>query len=131
MTEPHRFTSIMNCLTRITRQIVQQTSSYSHGQTYVVPLLMAVLPGIDLNDLQKTIVTLDFYNAIFKLIICVDCSSAIHIRNDLTEVRLNFNLKKNIHIFLLILIYRLKKKYVYRQQNLKILLLNFSIEYFK
>ncbi len=91
MTEPHRFTSIMNCLTRITRQIVQQTSSYSQGQTYVVPLLMAVLPGIDLNDLQKTIVTLDFYNAIFKLIICVDCSSAIHIRNDLAEVRLNFN----------------------------------------
>jgi hypothetical protein len=51
---------------------------------------MAVLPGIDLNDLKKATVTLDFYNAMFKLIICVDCSSAIHIRNDLTDVRWNF-----------------------------------------
>jgi proteasome activator subunit 4 len=51
---------------------------------------MAVLPGIDLNDFKKATVTLDFYNAMFKLIICVDCSSAIDIRNDLTDVRWNF-----------------------------------------
>jgi len=86
MTEPHRFTSIMNCLTRITRQIVRQTSSYSHGQTFVIPLLMAALPGIDLNDFKKTSATLEFYNAIFKVIICVDCSSAVYTRNDLTEI---------------------------------------------
>ena len=83
MTEPHCFTSIINCLTSITRQLVRQTSTYSHGQTYIIH-------GIDLNDYKKTIVTLDFYNAIFKLIICVDCSSAIHIRNDLTEVKSYF-----------------------------------------
>ncbi len=82
MAEPHRFTSIMNCLIRLTRQIVRQT--------YVIPVLMAVLPGIDLNDFKKATVTLDFYNAMFKLIICVDCSSAIDIRNDLTDVRWNF-----------------------------------------
>ena len=76
MTEPH-------CLTSITRQVVRQTSTYSNGQTYIIP-------GIDLNDYKKTIVTLDFYNAIFKLIICVDCSSVIHIRNDLTEVKYYF-----------------------------------------
>ncbi|CAF3884238.1 unnamed protein product [Rotaria sordida] len=86
MTEPHRFTSIMICLTRIARQIVRQTPTYSQGQTYVIPLLMAILPGIDLNDFEKTSVTLDFYNAIFKIIICVDCSSAIQTRNDLTEI---------------------------------------------
>ena len=90
MTEPHRFTSIINCLTSITRQLVRQTSTYSDGQTYIIPLLISVLPGIDLNDYKKTIVTLDFYNAIFKIIICVDCSSAIHIRNDLTEVKFLF-----------------------------------------
>ncbi|CAF4938860.1 unnamed protein product, partial [Rotaria sp. Silwood1] len=84
--EPHRFTSIMTCLTRITRQLVRQTSCYSQGQTYVLPLIMSVLPGIDLNDFKKTLVTLEFLDTIFMLITCVDCSSAIHIRNDLTEM---------------------------------------------
>ncbi|CAF3730398.1 unnamed protein product [Rotaria sp. Silwood1] len=83
--EPHRFTSIMTCLTRITRQLVRQTSCYSQGQTYVLPLITSVLPGIDLNDFKKTLVTLEFLDTIFMLITCVDCSSAIHIRNDLTE----------------------------------------------
>ncbi|CAF3626445.1 unnamed protein product [Rotaria sp. Silwood1] len=84
--EPHRFTSIMTCLTRITRQLVRQTSCYSQGQTYVLPLITSVLPGIDLNDFKKTLVTLEFLDTIFMLITCVDCSSAIHIRNDLTEM---------------------------------------------
>lgn len=86
MTEPHRFTSIITCLAGMTRQIVRQTSDFSHGQTFVVPLLLSVLPGIDSNDQQKTTVTFQFLNAILKLIICVDCSSAIHTRNDLSDV---------------------------------------------
>jgi proteasome activator subunit 4 len=85
--EPHRFMSIMNCLKHIARQIVQQTSSYSQGQVYVLPLLMSVLPGIDLNDFKKSLVTLEFLDIMFILITCVDCSSAVNTRNDLTEVR--------------------------------------------
>ncbi|CAF5150636.1 unnamed protein product, partial [Rotaria sp. Silwood1] len=69
----------------MTRQLVRQTSSYSCGQTYILPLLMSILPGIDLNDFEKTSVTLDFFDAIFMLISCIDCSSAVHIRNDLNE----------------------------------------------
>lgn len=89
MTEPHRFTSIISCLTHIARQIVQQTSSYSQGQIYVLPLLKSVLPAIDLNDTEKTSVTLKFLDTILMLITCVDCSSAVATRTDLTEVRLN------------------------------------------
>ncbi len=100
MTEPHRFTSIMTCLTHIARQIVQQTPSYSQGQTYVLPLLMSVLPGIDLNDFEKTSVTLEFLETILMLITCVDCSSAVNTRNDLTEVKFNFNFGKNILIII-------------------------------
>ncbi|CAF5080888.1 unnamed protein product, partial [Rotaria sp. Silwood1] len=70
----------------MTRQLVRQTSSYSRGQTYILPLLMSILPGIDLNDFEKTSVTLDFFDAIFMLISCIDCSSAVHIRNDLNEI---------------------------------------------
>jgi proteasome activator subunit 4 len=91
MTEPHRFTAIMTCLTRIARQIVQQTPSYSQGQIYVLSLLMSVLPGIDLNDMDKTSVTFDFLNTILMVITCVDCSSAVNTRNDLTEVRFNLD----------------------------------------
>ncbi|CAF4684970.1 unnamed protein product [Rotaria sp. Silwood1] len=83
--EAHRFTSLMHCLKRMTRQLVRQTSSYFQGQTYILPLLMSVLPGIDLNDIEKTSMTLDFFDAIFMLISCVDCSSAVHTRNDLNE----------------------------------------------
>ena len=77
----------MNCLKHIARQMVQQTSSYSYGQTYVIPLLMSVLPAIDLNDTDKTFATLDFLETILSLITCMDCSSAVNTRNDLTEVR--------------------------------------------
>ncbi|CAF4659701.1 unnamed protein product [Rotaria sp. Silwood1] len=86
MSEPHRFTSIMTCLASIARQIVRQAPYFSQGQTYVIPLLMAVLPGIDSNDFKKTAVTFQFLNAILMLVTCVDCSSAVHTRNDLTEM---------------------------------------------
>jgi hypothetical protein len=127
MTEPHRFTAIMTCLTYIARQIVQQTSSYSQGQIYVLPLLMSVLPGIDLNDFEKTSVTLNFLNIILMVITCVDCSSAVNTRNDLTDVRYHVRFDK---IYLCSYFRRLKKKYVYQQHNSKILSMNFSIEYF-
>ncbi|CAF1412458.1 unnamed protein product, partial [Adineta steineri] len=86
MTEPHRFTSIITCLTHIARQIVQQTPSYSQGQIYVLPLLISVLPGIDLNDFKKTSVTLELLDIILMQITCIDCSSAVNIRTDLTEI---------------------------------------------
>jgi hypothetical protein len=76
----------MHCLAGIAREIVHQ----SQGQLYVLPLLMCVLPGIDSNDFEKTSVTLEFLNAILALVTCVDCSSTVYIRNDLTEVRIQF-----------------------------------------
>lgn len=86
MTEPHRFTSIITCLASMTRQIVRQTPEFSQGQTFVIPLLMSVLPGIDSNDFRKTSVTFQFLNSMLLLITCVDCSSAVHTRNDLSEI---------------------------------------------
>lgn len=96
MTEPHRFTSVITCLAGMTRQIVQQTPNFSQGQTFVLPLLMSVVPGIDPNDFKKTSVTFQFLNAMLMLITCVDCSSAVNTRNDLNEVRLILkSIKKN------------------------------------
>ncbi|CAF4597649.1 unnamed protein product, partial [Rotaria sp. Silwood2] len=75
----------MKCLPGIARQLVRQTPNYSEGQIYVLPLMMSVLPGIDSNDFEKIVVTLEVLDAILKLVPCVDCSSAVHTRNDLTE----------------------------------------------
>ncbi|CAF2670625.1 unnamed protein product [Rotaria sp. Silwood2] len=86
MTEPDRFTLIMKCLPGIVRQIVRQTPTYSEGQTYVLPLLMSVLPGIDSNDFRKKEVTFEVLDAILKLVPCVDCSSTVYKRTDLTEI---------------------------------------------
>lgn len=86
MTEPHRFTSIVSCLTGMARQIVRQTPDFPQAQTHVIPLLLAVLPGIDSNDMEKTAVTYEFLNAMLMLISCVDCSSALQTRADLSEV---------------------------------------------
>lgn len=86
LTEPHRFTSILFCLIRIVPEIVSPTLTFPQSQTYVLPLLIAVLPGIDSNDLEKTSVTLLFLTTMLAGIICVDCSSAIQTRRDLTEV---------------------------------------------
>jgi proteasome activator subunit 4 len=72
----------------MTRQIVQQTPNFSQGQMFALPLLMSVLPGIDSNDLKKTSVTFQFLNATLMLVTCVDCSSAIHTRTGLSEVRI-------------------------------------------
>lgn len=66
----------MNCLQRIARQLVQQTDSYNEGQLYVLPLLISVLPAIDLNDIEKTYSTLDFIESIVCQITFIDCSSA-------------------------------------------------------
>ncbi|CAF1351670.1 unnamed protein product, partial [Rotaria sordida] len=86
ITEPGRFTLIMKCLPGIICQIVRQTSNYSEGQTYVLTLMMSILPCIDSNDFEKIAVTLEVLDAILKLVPCIDCSSAIHTRNDLTEI---------------------------------------------
>ena len=52
---------------------------------------MALTLRIDSNDFKKTAVTFQFLNAILMLVTCVDCSSAVHTRNDLTEVNRIFN----------------------------------------
>jgi proteasome activator subunit 4 len=57
---------------------------------------MSVLPGIDLNDMEKTLVTLEFLDTILVVIICVDCSSAVNSRDDLTEVKFYLSFEKKM-----------------------------------
>ena len=53
LTEPHKFTVAVKCLSSMARSLVRPGPSCQAGPTYVVLLLTAVLPGIDSNDPHK------------------------------------------------------------------------------
>ena len=68
------------CLKSLSRQISEENGNE------IIELLLSILSEINLNDLERTILLLEFFDTIFRLITFIDCSSAISIRKDLTEV---------------------------------------------
>lgn len=60
-------------------------ADYPQGPTHVVPLLMGALPGLDPNDIKKTLVSLHFILIFSWMVPYVDCSSACEYWDDLTE----------------------------------------------
>lgn len=68
------------CLKSLSRQISEENPNE------IIPLLLSILSEINLNDLERTLLLLEFFDTIFQLITFIDCSSAISIRKDLTEV---------------------------------------------
>lgn len=59
--------------------------NYPEGPTHVIPLLMALLPGIDPNDVRKSYVTFNFIVHFLNMIPIVDSSKAHQFYSDLTE----------------------------------------------
>lgn len=89
VTEPHRLTATLQCAVSIGRSLVRGGKYYAEGPSHVIPLLMASLPGIDSNDCKKSVVTFQFISTFVTLLPLVDCTSAIEIRDDLTEAEYN------------------------------------------
>lgn len=58
---------------------------YPEGPTHVIPLLTAILPGIDPNDLFKTFITFRFIARVISMCPLIDSSEASKHYNDLTE----------------------------------------------
>ena len=84
--EPHRYTSMLACLVSVPREIVKYNPNYVfQAQSQVITLLISVLPGIDINDLNKFILTFQFLTNILNSVVVCDCSPAVMIRSDLTE----------------------------------------------
>lgn len=54
-------------------------------QTHVIPLLSAVLPGLDNNDAKKCLISFQFLASVLASVPIVDCTPALNIRDDLTE----------------------------------------------
>ena len=54
-------------------------------QSHVIPLLTAILPGLDSNDTKKCLISFQFLASILSSIPVVDCTPAVNLRDDLTE----------------------------------------------
>ena len=75
VTEPHKLTASLYSVLSVARCLVQKSKFYPDGQTHVLPLLFSVLPGIDTNDMRKSMITFQFISTFASLVPFVDCSA--------------------------------------------------------
>ena len=77
--EPYQIHATLSAIAFVARPLVTGGDEYHFptGQTHVIPLLRAILPGIDTNDLSKTQCTCQCLSAIFSLVPIVDCTPAL------------------------------------------------------
>lgn len=54
-------------------------------QSHVIPLLIAVLPGLDGNDTKKCLIAFQFLASVLSSIPIVNCTQALEVRDDLSE----------------------------------------------
>ncbi|XP_055031264.2 proteasome activator complex subunit 4B isoform X1 [Misgurnus anguillicaudatus] len=86
LTEPHQLTATLSCMIGVARSLLSGGRHYPEGPAHVLPLLMRALPGVDPNDFSKCMITFQFIATFTTLVPLVDCSSALHEKNDLTEM---------------------------------------------
>jgi proteasome activator subunit 4 len=87
LVEPHRYTSILSCLVSVARELATfNPNNLVQTQIHVIPLLCAVLPGLDTNDSHKCILTMQFISNVLNCLIVCDCSPAPNYRFDLTDI---------------------------------------------
>jgi hypothetical protein len=60
----------------IFRSLVYPGPFYREGPTHVIPLMLATLPGIDPNDMRKSMTTFQFISTFATLVPIVDSSRA-------------------------------------------------------
>ncbi|MGH0134628.1 UNVERIFIED_CONTAM: hypothetical protein FKN15_023543 [Acipenser sinensis] len=85
LTEPHQLTATLSCVIGVARSLVSGGKRFPEGPKHMLPLLMRALPGVDPNDFSKCMITFQFIATFSTLVPLVDCSSAVHERDDLTE----------------------------------------------
>lgn len=85
VTEPHKLTASLFSVVGVSRCLVTYCPEYPEGQTHVLPLLFATLPGIDTNDLRKSMVTFQYISTFATFIPFVNNSVEAASLNDLSE----------------------------------------------
>jgi len=85
VTEPHKLTASLYSVLSVARCLVLKTKQYPDGQTHVLPLLFSVLPGIDTNDMRKSMITFQYISTFAALVPFVDHSNYVNEHPDLSE----------------------------------------------
>ena len=88
LTEPHRLIACLHCLAAVARPMLSNHRWFPEGRSHLLPILNLCLPGIDSNDMKKTMATFQIMSCLVNLVPLVDCSRAVHIRSDLSNVRM-------------------------------------------
>lgn len=83
--EPHRLIPLMKAVGQVSGSMLSYPKHYPEGPTHVLRLLNQCIPGIDPNDLKKTITTMQMVSTLCCLVPIVDCSEALECRTDLSE----------------------------------------------
>ncbi|CAJ0582017.1 unnamed protein product, partial [Mesorhabditis spiculigera] len=87
VTEPHRLTQALNCLLSSSLSLIRDKPTTPDGlshRSHCLVLIQELLPGIDVNDMRKSVLTFQVLAMFVTLIPMSDCSMAVHVRNDLT-----------------------------------------------
>ena len=100
LTEPHRLIACLHCVVAVARQMISSHKWYPEGRSHVIPLLNLSLPGIDPNDIKKSLVTFQLISTLVSLVPLRDCSEAPFVRTDLTEVTIHSALFTPVLLFL-------------------------------
>jgi len=85
LTEPHRLSACLQCVVAVSRCMLSNPHWYPEGRSHVIPLLTFSLPGIDPNDIKKSLMTFHLISSFSSLVPIVDCSSATPHVKDITE----------------------------------------------
>ncbi|PAV61364.1 hypothetical protein WR25_26372 [Diploscapter pachys] len=87
LTEPHRLIQSLTVLLGVLIPLVrdQPDAQGRSMRIHAVTLLNQLLPGLDRNDIAKCMATYQLAGVLLNLVILVDCSDAVHLRDDLTE----------------------------------------------
>jgi len=86
LTEPHKFTAAVKCICSISRSLVKPGPLYPEGPSHVINILFSVLPGIDCNDIKKTMIVFQLISIYARLVPLSDLSSFISVQPNLTQV---------------------------------------------
>ncbi|WKY10965.1 hypothetical protein Q1695_002929 [Nippostrongylus brasiliensis] len=87
LTEPHRLLQALQVLVAVA-PVLAKDQPGKNGKTFrihAINLMNSLLPGLDQNDMGKCLTTFQIVGVLVNLIPLVDCSEAVHLRNDLTE----------------------------------------------
>lgn len=85
LVEPHRLQASINCMASVVPAMLRPSANFTEGPSHVVPLLLNSLPGIDSNDMRKTIAVLRFVATLASQIRLRDYSYLVDERPDMTN----------------------------------------------